>query len=93
LQERVSQCLEAIIQATVALPLPTTKTDGPIGGGGGRSSSSLSVPRSPTGVLDAGCLSYRSDDTTSVAASHASSWCDENDSSPIVCSKRRKISR
>ncbi|TKW33567.1 hypothetical protein SEVIR_2G246300v4 [Setaria viridis] len=87
-KERVSQCLEAI-QATVALRLPA-KTDGP-SGGGGRSSSSVSVPRSPTGVLDAGCLSYRSDDTT--VASHASSWCDENDSSPVVCSKRRKISR
>jgi len=59
------------------------------------------VPRSPTGVLDAaGCLSYRSDDTAAAAAaaaaSHASSssWCDEDDdSSPVVCSKRRKISR
>ncbi|KAJ1290010.1 hypothetical protein BS78_02G209300 [Paspalum vaginatum] len=99
-KERVSRCLEAI-QATLALPgatstvplLPPTKTEG-----GSASSPSVSVPRSPTGVLDAaGCLSYRSDDTAAAAvASHASaswSWCDEDDSSPAVCSKRRKISR
>jgi len=96
LQERVSQCLEAI-QAAVALPAGTVpappKTEGRSGGGGGgRASSSVSVPRSPTGVLDAGCLSYRSEDTT-VASSQAGSFCDENDSSPAVCSKRRKISR
>ncbi|CAN6217985.1 unnamed protein product [Urochloa humidicola] len=87
-KERVLQCLEAI-QATTTVPL-TPKTEGH-SISGGRASSSVSVPRSPTGVLDAGCLSYRSDDTA--AASHASSWCDENDSSPAVCSKRRKNSR
>ena len=95
MQERVSQCLEAI-QAAVALPAGTVpappKTEGRSGGGSGRASSSVSVPRSPTGVLDAGCLSYRSEDTT-VASSQAGSFCDENDSSPAVCSKRRKISR
>jgi len=93
LQERVSQCLEAI-QAAGALPAGAVpappKTEGR--SGGGRTSSSVSVPRSPTGVLDAGCLSYRSEDTT-VASSQAGSFCDENDSSPAVCSKRRKISR
>ncbi|KAF8694709.1 hypothetical protein HU200_002474 [Digitaria exilis] len=92
-KERVSQCLEAI-QATMALPASTMplppKTETP-SSSGGRASSSVSVPLSPTGVLDAGCLSCRSDDTA--AASHASSWSDENDSSPVVCSKRRKISR
>ncbi|CAN6204720.1 unnamed protein product [Urochloa humidicola] len=86
-KERVLQCLEAIRGTTVPL---TPKTEGP-SISGGRASSSVSVPRSPTGVLDAGCLSYRSDDTA--VASHASSWCDENDRSPAVCSKRRKISR
>ncbi|PAN12851.1 hypothetical protein PAHAL_2G295100 [Panicum hallii] len=87
-KERVSRCLEAIKAAVVPLP---PKTEGR--SGGGRASSSVSVPRSPTGVLDAGCLSYRSDDTTA-ASSQASSFCDENDdSSPAVCSKRRKIRR
>ncbi|OEL23419.1 Cyclin-D4-1 [Dichanthelium oligosanthes] len=87
-KERVSQCLEAI-QAGVPLP---PKTEGP-SSGGRASSSVVSVPRSPTGVLDAGCLSSRSDDMS--VASHAGSWCDENenDSSPVVCRKRRKISR
>ncbi|RLN34364.1 cyclin-D4-1 [Panicum miliaceum] len=93
-KERVSRCLEAI-RAAVALPVGTAplppKTEGRSGGGGG-ASPFFSVPRSPTGVLDAGCLSYRSDDTT-VASSQAGSFCDENDSSPAVCSKRRKISR
>ncbi|KAF8781119.1 hypothetical protein HU200_001096 [Digitaria exilis] len=92
-KERVSQCLEAI-QATMVLPASTMplppKTETP-SSSEGRASSAVSVPLSPTGVLDAGCLSYRSDDTA--AASHASSWSDENDSSPVVCSKRRKISR
>ena len=94
LQERVSQCLEAI-QAAGALPAGAVpappKTEGR--SGGGRTSSSVSVPRSPTGVLDAGCLSYRSEDTTVASSSQARSFCDENDSSPAVCSKRRKISR
>ncbi|CAN6182581.1 unnamed protein product [Urochloa humidicola] len=89
-KERVLQCLEAI-QGTTTVPLtPTSKTEG-LSISRGRASSSVSVPRSPTGVLDAGCLSYRSDDTA--VASHASPWCDETDSSPAVCSKRRKISR
>ncbi|CAD6224613.1 unnamed protein product [Miscanthus lutarioriparius] len=101
-KERVSRCLEAI-QAAVALPgttvpQPLLKTEG-TSSGRRASPSSATVPRSPTGVLDAaGCLSYRSDDTAAAAAaaaSHASSsWCDEDDdSSPVVCSKRRKISR
>jgi len=100
LQERVSRCLEAI-HAAVALPgttvpQPLLKTEG-TSSARRASPSSATVPRSPTGVLDAaGCLSYRSDDTAAAAAaSHASSsWCDEDDdSSPVVCSKRRKISR
>ncbi|KAL6656162.1 hypothetical protein ACP70R_006988 [Stipagrostis hirtigluma subsp. patula] len=83
-KERVMRCREAIqamaLVSTVPLPLPP-KSEGP-------SRASSSVPLSPTGVLDAGCLSYRSDETT--VASHASSCGD--DSSP-VCSKRRKITR
>jgi hypothetical protein len=97
LQERVSRCLEAI-QATVALlaPAQPLKAEGPSSGRSRASSSSATVPRSPTGVLDAGCLSYRSDDAAAAAAaSHASSaWRDEDDDcSPAVCSKRRKTSR
>lgn len=85
LQERLSQCLEAVrsmaLTSTVLLPLPPKS----VVGVSSRASSS-SVPQSPTGVLDAGCLSYRSDDTT--VASH-----DESEGSPVVSSKRRKISR
>ncbi|XP_021308413.1 cyclin-D4-1 isoform X1 [Sorghum bicolor] len=108
-KERVSRCLEAIQAATVALPgttvpQPLMKTEGTSSGRRAASSgTATTVPRSPTGVLDAaGCLSYRSDDTAAAAAaaaasSHAtSSWRDEDDdsSSPVVvCSKRRKISR
>lgn len=91
LQERVSRCLEAIQATVAAQPL---KAEGPSSGRSRASSSSATVPRSPTGVLDAGCLSYRSDDAAA-AASHASSaWRDEDDDcSPAVCSKRRKTSR
>lgn len=48
------------------------------------SSSVTTVPQSPIGVLDAACLSYKSDDTT--AGSFASCRLD----SPAC--KRRKIS-
>ncbi|TVU09880.1 hypothetical protein EJB05_43378 [Eragrostis curvula] len=86
-KERVSQCLEEIqamaLTSTVLLPLPHKSE--------GVSRASSSMPRSPTGVLDAGCLSYRSDDST--VASHAICYHDESESSPVVSSKRRKISR
>jgi cyclin D1/2/4, plant len=89
LQERLSQCLEAVqsmaLTTTVLPPLPS-KSEVYLS----RASSS-SVPQSPTGVLDAGCLSYRSDDTT--VAPHAICCIDERESSPAVSSKRRKISR
>ncbi|PWZ06800.1 Cyclin-D4-1 [Zea mays] len=76
LLERVSRCLEAI-QATVALLAPGTvpaqplKAEGPSSGRSRASSSSANVPRSPTGVLDAGCLSYRSDDADGRFVSYA----------------------
>ncbi|KAF8695009.1 hypothetical protein HU200_037791 [Digitaria exilis] len=89
-KERVSQCLEAI-QATMALPAstmplpPKTETRQQRG----QASSSVSVPLKPYRGAGRRLPDCRSDDT--VAASHASSWSDENDSSPVVCSKRRKI--
>ncbi|GJN33750.1 hypothetical protein PR202_gb22373 [Eleusine coracana subsp. coracana] len=87
-KERLSQCLETVqsmaLTGTVLLPLPLKSVRL-------RRASSSSVPQSPTGVLDAGCLSYRSDDTTVV--SHAICCRDESESSPAVSSKRRKISR
>jgi cyclin D1/2/4, plant len=73
------------LTSTVLLPLPP-KSQVYLS----RASSS-SVPQSPTGVLDAGCLSHRSDDTT--VASHAICCLDESQSSPAINSKRRKISR
>jgi cyclin D1/2/4, plant len=89
LQERLSQCLEAVqsrsLTSNVLLLLPP-KHEAHLS----RASSS-SVPQSPTGVLDAGCLSYRSDDTA--VASHAICYRDESESSPAVSSKRRKITR
>lgn len=97
-KERVSRCLEAI-RAAMALPgtvplLPPKAHDDPSSGGGRASSSVPHVPRSPTGVLDAGCLSYRSDEAAAAASPDSSSWWEDNEScSPAVCSKRRKISR
>uniref|UniRef100_A0A0E0IKZ5 Cyclin C-terminal domain-containing protein n=1 Tax=Oryza nivara TaxID=4536 RepID=A0A0E0IKZ5_ORYNI len=83
-KERMSHCQEVIQAMELIHPKPASPS---------RVFVSSSIPRSPTGVLDAaGCLSYRSDD--SAVASHyaASSWGYEHDSSP-VSSKRRKISR
>ncbi|EAZ45038.1 hypothetical protein OsJ_29676 [Oryza sativa Japonica Group] len=83
-KERMSHCQEVIQAMELIHPKPSSPS---------RVFVSSSIPRSPTGVLDAaGCLSYRSDD--SAVASHyaASSWGYEHDSSP-VSSKRRKISR
>ncbi|KAF0913289.1 hypothetical protein E2562_021941 [Oryza meyeriana var. granulata] len=79
-KERVSRCREVIQAMELIQPKPASP----------RRVSSISMPQSPTGVLDAaGCLSYRSDDSA-VASHYASSW--GYDSSP-VSSKRRKISR
>lgn len=80
-KDRVLQCHEVIQAMSLidTVPLPP-KSASP-------SRASSSVPQSPTGVLDVGCLSYKSDDST--ITSHASFCCE---SSP-VSSKRRKISR
>ncbi|GMH00222.1 hypothetical protein Nepgr_002061 [Nepenthes gracilis] len=50
------------------------------------SSSSASVPQSPVGVLDAACLSYKSDDTPAVSCP------DSTQNSPAAAAKRRKLS-
>uniref|UniRef100_A0ACD5XST4 Uncharacterized protein n=1 Tax=Avena sativa TaxID=4498 RepID=A0ACD5XST4_AVESA len=89
-KERALRCHEAVQAAmalggATALPLATKSTAG--------HSSALSAPRSPTGVLDAGCLSSFS--SASTAASSESSSVESSggfDGSP-VSSKRRKISR
>ncbi|KAF0906379.1 hypothetical protein E2562_009734 [Oryza meyeriana var. granulata] len=87
-KERVLQCQEAIQESMASIntvqPKPASTRRG--------SASSSSVPQSPVGVLDAGCLSYRSDDTdASTIASHGGrKSC--FDSSPVT-SKRRKLSR
>lgn len=101
-KERVLRCHEAVQAmaqrgAAVLLPL-APKTASLIGRA--YDSSALSAPRSPTGVLDAGCLSCSSGDGSTSTATTASSSSDESslessggfDSSP-VSSKRRKISR
>uniref|UniRef100_A0ACD5XTE2 Uncharacterized protein n=1 Tax=Avena sativa TaxID=4498 RepID=A0ACD5XTE2_AVESA len=100
-KERALRChdaLQAMVllggSATVLLPMaPKTAAAGL----SGAYSSALYAPRSPTGVLDAGCLSCcESDGTTgaSTAASSESSLGSSGgfDSSP-VSSKRRKITR
>nr|CAD1826287.1 unnamed protein product [Ananas comosus var. bracteatus] len=74
-KERVLRCCE-LIQDMMLMRDMSHKTAG---------SSISSVPRSPIGVLDAACLSYRSEDAT--VGSHAT--CHE--SSPA--NKRRRISR
>ncbi|KAJ4827418.1 hypothetical protein Tsubulata_034307 [Turnera subulata] len=73
-KERVMKCVHLIHDLSL------------IGGSvKGASASLLSVPRSPIGVLDAACLSYRSDDTT------AGSCTNSSQSTPDT--KRRKLGR
>lgn len=63
LQERVLKCYE-LIQEMILV------SGGPVKGVNG---SVQSVPQSPIGVLDASCLTYKSDDITvgSCASSHS----------------------
>jgi cyclin D1/2/4 len=83
-QERVLRCQDAI-QSINTVP--------PKSASGGRASP---VPQSPVGVLDAGCLSYKSDDeamAAMTAASHGASatYAYASATSSPVTSKRRKI--
>ncbi|GJN15935.1 hypothetical protein PR202_gb02882 [Eleusine coracana subsp. coracana] len=80
-KERVLRCQDAIQSMASSI-----NTVPPKRAGGGRASP---VPQSPVGVLDAGCMSYKSDDDAAAAvASHGASA-----SASSVTSKRRKISR
>ena len=80
LQERVLRCQVAI--RAMATPAMNTVPPKPASG---RASP---APQSPVGVLDAGCLSYKSDDDGAAAATVASHGAA---SSSPVASKRRKI--
>ncbi|CAM0951756.1 unnamed protein product [Alopecurus aequalis] len=89
-KERVLRCHEAMalgLGGATVLPLaPKTASLG-------RAYSA--APRSPTGVLDAGCLSCTSNGTSTTTAASSESSIESScwfDSSP-VSSKRRKISR
>ncbi|CAD6245563.1 unnamed protein product [Miscanthus lutarioriparius] len=87
-KERVLRCQEAI-QSMASSAIDTV----PPKSASGRTSSPVPVPQSPVGVLDAGCLSYKSEDdaaaAATVAASHGASG--SSSSSPPVTSKRRKL--
>ncbi|CAO2162989.1 unnamed protein product [Urochloa humidicola] len=85
-KERVLRCLGAIqSMATPAINTVQPKS------ASGRAPSP--APQSPVGVLDVGCLSYKSDDDAGAAAtvaSHGGSAYGSATSSPVT-SKRRKI--
>ncbi|PUZ51904.1 hypothetical protein GQ55_6G228700 [Panicum hallii var. hallii] len=84
-KERVLRCQGAI--QSMATPAINTV---PPKSASGRASP---APQSPVGVLDAGCLSYKSDDDATAAAtvaSHGASAYGFAASSPVT-SKRRKI--
>ncbi|KAJ1268891.1 hypothetical protein BS78_07G167700 [Paspalum vaginatum] len=85
-KERVLRCRDAI-QAMASSASNTV----PPKSASGRASP---VPQSPVGVLDAGCLSYKSDDDAVAAAatvaSHGTSGSATSSPSPVA-SKRRKI--
>uniref|UniRef100_A0ACD5YFD7 Uncharacterized protein n=1 Tax=Avena sativa TaxID=4498 RepID=A0ACD5YFD7_AVESA len=92
-KERALRCHE-VVQAAMALggatALPlATKTAADLGGD---YSSALSAPRSPTGVLDAGCLSSFSSVSTAASSESSLESSGGFDGSP-VSSKRRKITR
>lgn len=61
-QERVLRCLELLRDAAGVEDRPPK--NGAATGTAGGSGAAGSVPQSPIGVLDAACLSYKSDDTT-----------------------------
>ncbi|TKW10810.1 hypothetical protein SEVIR_6G191900v4 [Setaria viridis] len=86
-KERVLRCQDAIqSMATPAINTVPPKS----ASGSGRVSPG---PQSPVGVLDAGCLSYKSDDDAVAAAtvaSHGASAYGSATASPVT-SKRRKI--
>ncbi|XP_039854435.1 cyclin-D4-2-like isoform X2 [Panicum virgatum] len=79
-KERVLRC-QAAIRAMASPAMNTV----PPKSASGRASP---APQSPVGVLDAGCLSYKSDDDAAAAATVASHGA--SSSSPVA-SKRRKI--
>ncbi|GJN03805.1 hypothetical protein PR202_ga21285 [Eleusine coracana subsp. coracana] len=81
-KERVLRCQDAIQSMASSI-----NTVPPKRAGGGRASP---VPQSPVGVLDAGCMSYKSDDDAAAAAATVAS---HGASASSVTSKRRKISR
>ncbi|CAL5005704.1 unnamed protein product [Urochloa decumbens] len=85
-KERVLRCQGAI--QSMATPAINTV---PLKSASGRAPSP--APQSPVGVLDAGCLSYKSDEDAAAAAtvaSHGASAYGSAISSPVT-SKRRKI--
>ncbi|KAL6858837.1 hypothetical protein ACP4OV_017839 [Aristida adscensionis] len=82
-KERVLQCQEAIQSLASSINTVPPKS------ARGRAPS---VPQSPVGVLDAACLSYKSDDAAATTVvSHGT--CGSAADSSSVTSKRRKISR
>uniref|UniRef100_A0ACD5XT01 Uncharacterized protein n=1 Tax=Avena sativa TaxID=4498 RepID=A0ACD5XT01_AVESA len=91
-KERTQRCHEAV-QAMApgggtVLPVAPKTAEGLAGA----YSSALSAPRSPTGVLDAGCLSSFSNPSTAVSSESSLESSGGFDGSP-VSSKRRKITR
>nr|CAB3481224.1 unnamed protein product [Digitaria exilis] len=83
--ERVLRCQDAI--QSMASPAINTVPPKPASG---RASP---APQSPVGVLDAGCLSYKSDDdaaATVTVASHGTSSAYGSATSSPITSKRRK---
>ncbi|XP_058096994.1 cyclin-D3-1-like isoform X2 [Magnolia sinica] len=72
-KDRVLRCYE-LIQEMGIVSRPVKGVNGP----------STSVPQSPIGVLDAACLSYKSDETTVVSRAN---------SVPTSASKRRRLNR
>ncbi|BAF23968.1 cyclin-D4-2 [Oryza sativa Japonica Group] len=93
---RVLQCQEAIQDHHYSMATINTVQPKPASTRrGSASASSSSVPESPVAVLDAGCLSYKSDDTDAATiASHGGGRRKSCfDSSPVTSKKRRKLSR
>jgi cyclin D1/2/4, plant len=84
----VSRCQDAIQSIALASSINTVPLK--LAGGG---MTSPPVPQSPVGVLDAGCVSYKTDDEAAAAAVTVASHVSASSSSvSSVTSKRRKIS-
>ncbi|XP_050208452.1 cyclin-D4-1-like [Mercurialis annua] len=93
-KNRVMKCIELMkdlsLISSCGSTTTTTTTTTSSNGDNVASASTSSVPQSPNGVLEAACLSYKSDDITTTVGSCANSSHNHNSNTNTPLTKRRK---